>query len=298
MKATTYDAPTRSATSAAALAITPPRVLGCQSIAAILASSWSSVEAMIRAIVSTVSMGYSPTLVSPESITASAPSRTAFATSEASARVGRGLVIIDSSIWVATITGLALRRALSITRFCRNGTSSSGHSTPRSPRATMNASNALTISSRLSIACGFSILAMIGSITPSSRMIARTSSTSAAERTKDSAMKSTDVRSAQRRSSLSFSDSAGHADGHAGQVEALVVADLAGRPRRGWSRRCRPPSTTRSRSLPSSTRIGSPSDTSPGRPLYVVPQIVASPSTSRVVITNSAPFGELRPSRP
>ena len=69
---------------------------------------------MIRAIVSTVSMGYSPTLVSPDSITASAPSSTALATSEASARVGAGLVIIDSSIWVATMTGLALRRAFSI----------------------------------------------------------------------------------------------------------------------------------------------------------------------------------------
>ena len=86
-----------------------------------LGSSWRSVELMIRAIVRTVSMGYSPTLVSPESITASAPSRTALATSEASARVGAGLLIIDSSIWVATITGLALRRAFSMTRFWRNG---------------------------------------------------------------------------------------------------------------------------------------------------------------------------------
>ncbi len=142
---------------------------------------------MIRAIVWTVSIGYLPTLVSPDSITASAPSSTAFATSEASARVGAGLVIIDSSIWVATITGLALRRAFSTTRFCRNGTSSSGHSTPRSPRATMKPSNALTTSSRLSIACGFSIFAMTGTKMPSSRMICRTSSASLAERTKDSA---------------------------------------------------------------------------------------------------------------
>ena len=49
----------------------------------------------------TVSIGYCPTLVSPDSITASAPSSTALATSEASARVGRGAEIIDSSIWVA-----------------------------------------------------------------------------------------------------------------------------------------------------------------------------------------------------
>ena len=36
------------------------------------------------------STGYFPTAVSPESITASVPSRIAFATSEASARVGAG----------------------------------------------------------------------------------------------------------------------------------------------------------------------------------------------------------------
>ena len=49
-----------------------------------------SAESMMRAIVSTVSTGYSPTEVSPESMTASAPSSTALATSLASARVGAG----------------------------------------------------------------------------------------------------------------------------------------------------------------------------------------------------------------
>jgi hypothetical protein len=42
-----------------------------------------------------------------DSITASAPSKTALATSETSARVGRRSVIIESSIWVATMTGFA-----------------------------------------------------------------------------------------------------------------------------------------------------------------------------------------------
>ncbi len=107
---------------------------------------------MIRAIVSTVVIGCSPTLVSPDSITASAPSSTALATSLVSARVGDGELIIDSSIWVATMTGFALRRAFSMICFWRNGTSSSGHSTPRSPRATMKPSNASMISSRLSMA--------------------------------------------------------------------------------------------------------------------------------------------------
>ena len=44
-----------------------------------------------------------------ESITASAPSITALATSETSARVGRGFFTIDSSIWVAQITGVPAR---------------------------------------------------------------------------------------------------------------------------------------------------------------------------------------------
>jgi hypothetical protein len=49
--------------------------------------------------------GYSPTAVSPESITADVPSRIAFATSLASARVGSGECTIVSSICVAVITG-------------------------------------------------------------------------------------------------------------------------------------------------------------------------------------------------
>ncbi|CAM5442667.1 hypothetical protein SGLAM104S_02160 [Streptomyces glaucescens] len=109
-----------------------------------------------------VSTGYAPTLDSAESMTASAPSRIALATSEASARVGRELVIIDSIIWVATITGLALRRHSSMSRFCTMGTFSRGYSTARSPRATITPSNAMTTSSMLSTACGFSTLAMTG----------------------------------------------------------------------------------------------------------------------------------------
>ena len=49
-------------------------------------------------MMATASRGKAPLAVSPESITASVPSSTAFATSEHSARVGRGFEIIDSSI--------------------------------------------------------------------------------------------------------------------------------------------------------------------------------------------------------
>ena len=86
------------------------------------AAEFCSTAEMMRAIVRTASSGYLPTEVSPDSITASAPSSTALATSEASARVGREFSIIDSSIWVATMTGLAFSRAIWMARFWTSGT--------------------------------------------------------------------------------------------------------------------------------------------------------------------------------
>ena len=54
----------------------------------------------------TACTGKLPAAVSPESMTQSVPSSTALATSVASARVGRGLLIMLSSICVAVMTGL------------------------------------------------------------------------------------------------------------------------------------------------------------------------------------------------
>ena len=94
----------------------------------------------MRFMVATASTGYCPAADSADSITASAPSKIAVATSDTSARVGTGLVIIDSSICVATTTGLPARRAARVICFWMPGTFSSGISTPRSPRATIRAS--------------------------------------------------------------------------------------------------------------------------------------------------------------
>ena len=69
-------------------------------------------------------------LVSAESITADVPSITAFATSAASARVGSGDWIIDSSICVAVITNLPLCVARRIVSFCISGTRATPASTP------------------------------------------------------------------------------------------------------------------------------------------------------------------------
>ena len=64
-----------------------------------------SAASATSAIVRTVSVGNAPTAVSSDSISASVPSITAFATSFTSARVGNGERVIDSSICVAVITG-------------------------------------------------------------------------------------------------------------------------------------------------------------------------------------------------
>ena len=68
-------------------------------------------------MVATASTGYWPAADSADSMMASAPSNTAVATSETSARVGTGAEIIDSSICVATTTGLPARRAARVICF-------------------------------------------------------------------------------------------------------------------------------------------------------------------------------------
>ena len=191
VNATRYFAPIRSATSAAALAITPPRVRGCQSIAAIRASPWSSVDSMMRAIVSHGLDGVLPhaRLAGQHHRVGAVEHGVGDVGGLRAGRPRRGdhrlehLGRDDDRLGVPTgdLDDLLLQERHVLER----------HSTPRSPRATMMPSNASTISSMFSIACGFSILAITGRKTSSSFMIARTSSTSAAERTKDSAMKST-----------------------------------------------------------------------------------------------------------
>ena len=86
----------------------------------------------------------------------------ALATSLTSARVGTGLRSMESSIWVAVITGLPAMTVLRMIFFWTRGTSWRGISTPRSPRATIVPLAAATISSRFRTASSFSILAMMG----------------------------------------------------------------------------------------------------------------------------------------
>ena len=235
----------------------------------------------MRPMVATAWTGYAPTLVSPDSITASAPSITALATSEASARVGREWVIIDSSIWVATITGLALSRQSWTARFCTIGTCSSGISTPRSPRATMMPSKASTISSSWSTASGFSIFAITGRRMPTRvhHPVHQLDVLGVAHE------RQRDVVDAQAQRELEVVGvlvrHGRHADRDAGQRQALVVADLAAfgdvaddvgavldrRPRPGPRCRRRPAAGRRgARRRPVACRWWRPGRGCPGRP--------------------------------
>ena len=155
----------------------------------------------MRFIIATASTGYCPAADSADSMTASAPSKMAVATSETSARVGTGLRIIDSSICVATTTGLPARRAARVSCFWMPGTFSSGISTPRSPRATISASVRSMISASRCTACGFSILAMTAA---RPRAIFFASAMSSGRWMNESAIQSTPASSAASRSERSF----------------------------------------------------------------------------------------------
>ena len=91
-------------------------------------------------------MGYLPILVSPESMTASAPSYIALATSVTSALVGVGFSIIDSRRCVATIDLLPCFAVEYIILLWILGKSARSVSIPRSPLATITISLSFVIS--------------------------------------------------------------------------------------------------------------------------------------------------------
>ena len=126
-----------------------------------------------------------------------------------SARVGRGLLIIVCNIWVATITGFFFKIHLLIMLRWIPGICSIGTSIPKSPRAIIIPYEASIISSILSTPSWFSIFEIILISELCSSRIFWTARTSAAERTKEWAMKSISSSIANKILALSFSVSAG-----------------------------------------------------------------------------------------
>ena len=237
-------------------------------------------------MVVTASSGNSPIAVSSESITASAPSKTAVATSEASARVGRGACTIDSSICVATMTGLPAARHASTSRRCVTGTVSADVSTPRSPRATITASASATMAWSAKTASYFSTFATIGiRRTP---MASRSRTMSSGARTNDCATKSIPAEMPQARSSRSLGVTASTESRTPGTFTPLF--EESGPPRFTMvSTRRSPECSTASSIEPSSMRMRSPADTSSAMPWYVTHACDASPSHSSHESMNVAP---------
>ena len=158
---------------------------------------------------------------------AEVPSRIAFATSLASARVGSACSIIDSSICVAVITGLPASRQRRMIRFCSSGTVAAPISTPRSPRATITASaSSKDLLERLDRLCLLDLRDHAGrrAVLPDDRLQVAHVGRGAHERERDEVgaqpereLEIVEVLLRQRRDR--------HRD--AGQVDALVGPDLA-----------------------------------------------------------------------
>mmetsp|Transcript_5899 Transcript_5899/g.17789 ORF Transcript_5899/g.17789 Transcript_5899/m.17789 type:complete len:233 (+) Transcript_5899:597-1295(+) len=228
-------------------------------------------------MMATASLGNLPPAVSPESMTASAPSSTAFATSEHSARVGRGLLIMLSSICVATMTGLPALLQVLIIIFWARKTFSGGISMPRSPRATMTASQASTMASKLSRPSWFSIFEMILMFCPpaSSRTL-RMKRTSSALWTKEAATKSTPCGTPNFwRSVTSFSWSTGRSTCTPGRLQ-FFRSPIAASFRTLQATSIPETARTSRTSEPSAMRIWFPGLTDCGSFSYVIPSFEPS----------------------
>mmetsp|Transcript_23740 Transcript_23740/g.66546 ORF Transcript_23740/g.66546 Transcript_23740/m.66546 type:complete len:244 (-) Transcript_23740:38-769(-) len=231
-------------------------------------------------MISTAGTGNLPAAVSPESITQSVPSSTALATSVASARVGLGLLHMDSSICVAVTTGLPAWLHFWMMTFCTWNIFSRGTSIPRSPRATMTASLSRTMSSMFSNASMFSTLEMTRMKRPSGPSASRISPRSPPFLTKDAATKSIPFFTPHARSSLSFSVSTGRSTTTPGRLQFLrspMVAVL--RHRASTVPAASSQLSTSRMSVPSAIRILLPGRRSRATLRYDSAMVRSSPST-------------------
>ena len=154
-----------------------------------------------------------------------------------------------SSIWVATITGVAACRQARTSRFWIGGTAWTGSSTPRSPRATMIPSETLRISENARTAAGFSILDRIAA---RPRASPRASITSSGRCTNDRASQSTPASQANSRSARSLSDSAAKGSTTSGTFTPLR-SEMVPAASTVQSAKSAPHASTRRRILPSLT---------------------------------------------
>ena len=196
---------------------------------------------------------------------------------------------MDSSIWVAVITGFDARLHARMMFFWIWGTRQAGTSTPRSPRATMTPSAASRMASKFSTASEHSIFATILMPSPpcpsKNRRTARTPS---ASRTNDAATKSMSCPMPNSRSARSWSVSAGRGSAAPGTFTDLRSPSM---PAFLTMQRMSVPSTssTSSSKSPSSTRMDVPAPTAAAKPGQLCETSWGVPSTARSVSTIRLP---------
>mmetsp|Transcript_118287 Transcript_118287/g.307237 ORF Transcript_118287/g.307237 Transcript_118287/m.307237 type:complete len:300 (-) Transcript_118287:744-1643(-) len=192
-----------------------------------LNSKAASAFSQMRRMIETALTGKAPLAVSPLSMTQSVPSKTALATSLASARVGLGKPTMDSNICVAVTTGLPNVLQTLIIIFCATKTFSGGISMPRSPRATMMPSLASQIAVKFFSPSSFSIFDIILIPAPAGPSVLRIKCTSSALWTKEAATKSTPCGIPKSmRSFTSFSCSTGSSTLTPGRLQFLRSPNL------------------------------------------------------------------------
>jgi hypothetical protein len=180
--------------------------------------------------------------------------------------VGRDAPIIDSSICVATMTGLACSRQACTARFCTSGTVSSGISTPEvaagDHEPVERLDDLVEVVDRLRLLDlgedGQAGARLVHDLVHALDVLGR-----AHERQRDHVGPQGQ---AEAQVVLVLLRQGGHADADAGQGQALVVRDRTAlgdeQPHVGPST-----STTRRPTRPSSTSRRSPTETSPASPL-------------------------------
>ena len=200
---------------------------------------------------------------------------------------------MESSICVAVITTLPAAITFLIIIFWMIGTSSSGISTPMSPRATMIPSQASMIESMLSTPWEFSILAMIRiSSPPFAFKNAFISLISSAVLVKEAATKSTSCLIPNKRSSLSFSLMNGMESSTPGMLTPLRLEIVPPFSTLQWIS-CPLIATTFNPTRPSSIKMLEPTWISLCKSLWVTLTISFVPSTSLVVRQKSCPISRV-----
>ena len=176
-------------------------------------------------------------------------------------------------------------------------------STPRSPRATMSASETAAIRARSRSASGRSIFATIQGARPPGRATIRrrSCSTCAALRTNERPTKSTPAASPPARSRRSFAVSAGAVERRIREVHAGPAPDRPADAHDG-SRARREPRVTARRTRPSSIRTSAPAPRPRGGRRYVtwrrrMPPAAPADAASAAISTDSAGPGADRAAR-